>query len=244
MAALKGEAWVLGVAMCLPTAASAVYFVGLSAEPVSEPLANPLMVGAYAASKVLQFSLPVLWLAFADPIALRTFRLSFRGVPAGLAFGVAVALFAFTLYFGWLAASPLFVGVPDRVRIKLAEIGAGTPARFLLMAGFLALVHSLLEEYYWRWFVYGRLRHHLPRILALVLAGVAFMGHHVIVLGVYFPGWFCTAVLPFSLAIAVGGIVWAWLYERTGSLLGPWVSHFLVDAALLVIGYDLAFRRG
>jgi hypothetical protein len=25
---------------------------------------------------------------------------------------------------------------------------------------------------------------------------------------------------------------------------GPWVSHFLVDASLFVIGYDLFFIRG
>ncbi len=69
------------------------------------------------------------------------------------------------------------------------------------------------------------------------------MGHHVIVLWVYFPGRFAAAVVPFSLAIAFGGAVWAWLYHRTGSLLGPWLSHAIVDFAVMAIGYDLAFRR-
>jgi membrane protease YdiL (CAAX protease family) len=34
-----------------------------------------------------------------------------------------------------------------------------------------------------------------------------------------------------------------WLYHRSGSLLAPWVSHALVDAALVVIGWDV-LRRG
>jgi membrane protease YdiL (CAAX protease family) len=65
------------------------------------------------------------------------------------------------------------------------------------------------------------------------------MGHHVIVLQVYLPERFLTEVVPFSLAIAVGGGVWAWLYERTGTLYPSWLSHAMVDAMIFVIGWDL-----
>ena len=44
----------------------------------------------------------------------------------------------------------------------------------------------------------------------------------------------------FSVAVAVGGVVWAWIYQRSGSLYGPWMSHLLIDAAIFLIGYDLA----
>ncbi len=241
---MRGERWVLAAAMLLPSATAALYFVVLSSDAGTDPRANPFMQAAYAASKLLQFGLPVVWLAAVDRGALRPRRPSLRGVGVGLAFGLAVGALAFGLYYGWLAGSPLFAGVPARIRAKVGEFGAATPAGFLLLAGFIAVVHSLLEEYYWRWFVYGRLRRHVPQAAALVVAGLAFMGHHVVVLGVYFPGWFWPAVLPLSLAIAVGGVVWAWLYERTGSLVGPWVSHLIVDATLMWIGYDLVFGHG
>jgi membrane protease YdiL (CAAX protease family) len=61
----------------------------------------------------------------------------------------------------------------------------------------------------------------------------------VIVLAVYLPDQFWIAAVPFSLAVAGGGIVWAWLYERTRSLYAPWVSHALIDAALMAIGYAM-----
>ena len=51
-------------------------------------------------------------------------------------------------------------------------------------------------------------------------------------------------MLPASLGVAVGGAAWAWLYERTGSVLAPWVSHLLIDATLFVIGWDLLRRAG
>ena len=40
-------------------------------------------------------------------------------------------------------------------------------------------------------------------------------------------------------AVAIGGAFWAWLYNRTNSLLAPWVSHALIDAGIFWIGYDL-----
>ena len=35
------------------------------------------------------------------------------------------------------------------------------------------------------------------------------------------------------------GAGWAWLYDQSRSLLGPWGSHCLVDAAIFGIGYDI-----
>jgi membrane protease YdiL (CAAX protease family) len=165
-------------------------------------------------------------------------------VPLGITFGLLVAGLIVSLYHFWLGTSPAFAGLPDLVREKVAKMGAASPAAYLRLTVFLSVLHSLLEEYYWRWFVYGRLRLHIHRTVAMILAGLAFMGHHVIILSGYFPGRFWEAVLPFSLAIAVGGIVWAWLYERSGSLLGPWLSHLIVDAALMAVGYQLAFGAG
>jgi len=49
------------------------------------------------------------------------------------------------------------------------------------------------------------------------------------------------AALPFSLCIAVGGMVWAWLYHRTHTIYSSWISHLVIDAAIMVVGYDLVF---
>ena len=73
---------------------------------------------------------------------------------------------------------------------------------------------------------------------AIVISSLGFMAHHVLVLGHFF-GFNSFACWFFSLCVAVGGAFWAWLYERTGSLLGPWLSHLLIDAAIFLIGFDL-----
>jgi membrane protease YdiL (CAAX protease family) len=107
---------------------------------------------------------------------------------------------------------------------------------------FYSLVHSLLEEYYWRWFVFARLADVSKLPTAIAISSLGFMAHHVLIVGMYF-GWTSAATWLFSLAIAVGGAVWAGLYHRSRSLIGPWLSHLLVDAAIFAVGYDLVFNR-
>jgi membrane protease YdiL (CAAX protease family) len=134
------------------------------------------------------------------------------------------------------------MGTAIRIRGKIEEFNCATPIRYVGLAAFLAVGHSLLEEYYWRWFVFGRLRRLLSLPSAATLSGLAFMAHHVIVLGQFFPNDFWTAAVPFSICIAGGGAFWAWLYNRSGSIYSPWLSHLLVDVAIMAIGYDLVFH--
>ena len=117
-----------------------------------------------------------------------------------------------------------------------------SPLGYLQMAIVICVVHSLAEEYYWRWFVYGWMRKHLPMMAAIVLSSIGFMLHHIVILGVYFPGNFWTLAMPFSLCVAIGGGVWAWIYERSGSLYAPWLSHALIDAAIMGVGYVMLER--
>jgi membrane protease YdiL (CAAX protease family) len=168
---------------------------------------------------------------------------SWQGMAVGMAFGLTVGLAALALYYGWLKDSSLMRQTPDKVRAKLTEMQCDSPARYLAMAAFYSVFHSLLEEYYWRWFVFGWLKRHLRAWPALVLASLGFMAHHVIVLAVYFPGVqeFFTMALPLSLGVGIGGGVWCWLYHKTGSLYAAWISHLLIDAAIMWIGYDLVF---
>ena len=81
------------------------------------------------------------------------------------------------------------------IRLKIEEFSAAAPARYVVLAAFLAVVHSLLEEYYWRWFVFGRLRRLVSSPAAILISSLAFMAHHVVVLGRFFPNDFWPAAV-------------------------------------------------
>jgi|SRR5579884_2154662 len=231
----RGTIAALVFACVFPTVMAATYFVLL---PAAGEL-NHWQQAAYAGGKVVQFVFPVVFLWWAEGFPLPG-RPHFRGLPLALAFGSAVAAAMFGLYFGVLRGGPLMARTPGQLRARLTGLGSDTPAAYLGMAAFVVVAHSLLEEYYWRWFVFGRMRQLTTFAPAAVVSSLAFMAHHVLILWVYFPDHFWLAALPFGLCVAAGGFVWAWLYERNGSVYAPWLSHLLVDAAIFVVGWDLA----
>jgi membrane protease YdiL (CAAX protease family) len=238
---MKREGPALVFALAYPTLLAWFYFLLLAGPGGGggSGQANPLQQTAYALGKGFQFALPLLFLWWYDG------RIQLPGWPrfdrlmTGLVFGLVVVAGMLALYFGLLRGTRLFLNTPGRIRHKLEEFGLTSLPAYVALAAFISLLHSFLEEYYWRWFVFGRLRQHLAFAPAAAVSSLAFMSHHVIVLYVYLPGHFWSAAVPLSLCIAVGGLVWAWLYEQTRSIYAAWLSHLLVDAAIFVIGYDL-----
>jgi membrane protease YdiL (CAAX protease family) len=225
---------VLLVAMLLPSAATWMYFVVLSG--------HPAMKWAYSACKVVQFALPIAWLVWAERSRLQLTRPQGRHVGVGLLLGLAMVAAGLAAYYGYFRGSSHLAAAPELVRAKLDDMGLTIPAAYLAFAAFLSIPHSLLEEYYWRWFVFGRLRSVVPAGWAVLLSAAAFAAHHVIVLERFLHGaWEATAL--FSACVALGGALWAWLYHRTGSLYAPWASHILVDCGIFFIGYDLVWGR-
>jgi membrane protease YdiL (CAAX protease family) len=234
-----GARWcALAFAMCFPGVMAWLYFMVLAEPLPGDPRPPAAAFPVYVLSKIAQFSFPLLWVWHFERFRLHAAPPSFRGLAFGLGFALLVAVALFVAYFGYCAVasfwrerqptslprSPSFTQVRRRATSYSASLSLGA--------------HSFLEEYYWRWFVFGELRRLMAVTPALVLSSLAFMAHHVVVLGVYLP---LMGAVPLSLCVAVGGGVWAWIYHRSGSICCCWLSHLLVDAAILAVGYDMVF---
>jgi membrane protease YdiL (CAAX protease family) len=235
------DALALTFASFFPLVMAVFYFVILD-HPEGE--LNPAIRLAFGVGKAIQFLFPIgyVWwfererIGFAPP--------TWRGMALGIGFALVVALGMFGLYFAWVKDIPaVSTDTPVRIHEKVKQFGADSLLGFLQLALAISFVHSLAEEYYWRWFVFGWMRRHMPMALAIVLSSIGFMLHHVVILGVYFPGHFWMLALPFSICVAVGGGFWAWLYARSGSLYAPWISHCLIDSAIMVVGYVMLEAR-
>ena len=230
------DAAALWAAALFPGCATWLEFVVLSRHP------SAAVQAGYAAEKVLQFGFPLVWVVLVQRQSPRPAKPQTAGVAAGLALGAAVLAGMLPLYFLWLKPAGYLSATVGPITEKATALGMGSPDRFVLGGVLLSSVHSFLEEYYWRWFLFGGLRRFMPVAAAVILSSLAFTAHHVIILAVYFGGW-SWATLFFSLCVAVGGAAWAWIYHRSGSLLGPWLSHLLIDAGIFVVGYDLVWRK-
>jgi membrane protease YdiL (CAAX protease family) len=231
----RADAAALWAAALFPSVATWFYFVVLSGH------ASAAVQTAFAAEKIVQFAFPAFWVLAVRRQPLRLARPITAGAGQGVALGAAVLAGMLLLYFQWLKPAGYLAATVAPIREKVVAYGMCTPAAFVVGGFLFSGVHSLLEEYYWRWFLFGGLRRFMPVTAAIVLSSLAFMAHHVILLAVYFGG-LSLATIFFSLCVAVGGAAWAWIYHRSGSLLGPWLSHVLIDAGIFVVGYDLLWR--
>ena len=219
-------------ALVFPTLTTWVYFVLLADYPAA------WQQGAYAVGKIVQFALPVVWV-FGVRRTQPVWTVSTKGMSLGLIAGSAILLSMLVLYYGWLSPGAYFAGAQPLIQQKVSGLGIKSRASFAMLALFYSMIHSGLEEYYWRWFVYRSLRERSSFATATVLSSLGFMAHHVLVLTTFF-GWSSPLSYLFSMAVAVGGAIWAAVYEHCRSLLGPWISHALADAGIFGIGYELS----
>ena len=222
-------------AALLPTFAAWLYFVVWAHTPWMRVL--------YGASKVVQGSLPLLgwWALGMHRRPAWSGRRSGwpRAALAGIVTGAAIGGAVLATFAGPLPAWLPLDEAAARIHRLLVDFGAATPARYLLLALGLSVAHSLFEEYYWRWFLLGQLRERLPFPAALPLASLAFAAHHWIVVDSFLGGEHRLTTTLLTLLVAAGGGLWGWLFHRYRSLLAPWLSHLLVDGALMTAGWQL-----
>ena len=229
---IHAEIAALLFALTFPTLLTWVYFILLADRNAA------LQQAVYSIGKGIQFGFPIAWVWLVRRESLRWPKLRSDGVFLGGLFGAVIVLATLAVYHLGMKPVGVFGSAGELVRQRVISAGIDSAAKYAGLAVFYAACHSLLEEYYWRWFVFARLRPLVPLPAAIVISSLGFMAHHVILLSYYF-GWGSSLSVFTSLSVAVGGAAWAWLYHHSRSLYGPWLSHCLVDAGVFLVGYDL-----
>lgn len=231
---VSGELPLLLLGLVLPSAITYLFFV------VAADYSSQVQQLAAVGGKSLQFVLPLIWWCLLHRRRIRCGSPQRDGVAAGVLFGLAVAAAMMVSYFFWLQPAGLVAELPQAASAKVSELGCDTPARYIMLGCFYTFAHSFLEEYYWRWFIFGGFRSRTTVSAAVLISSIGFMAHHVIVLA-RFLGWLSPATWLFSLAVGIGGAFWAWLYHRSEQLYAPWISHLIIDAAIFTLGYTMVF---
>lgn len=223
----------LVAALIFPTIVTWLYFVALAGmQPTSQIV--------YSVGKTIQFALPVIWLLVIARESIKRPKLASSGYVEGALFGLASAAAMLAIYELAFRGHDWFAPVESEVKDKINELSLQTLPRFLSLSIFYAALHSLMEEYYWRWFVFRRLMVDWKTGPAILVSSLGFMAHHVILLAQYFG---TTGLFTYigSAGVAIGGAYWAWLYSRKNSIGPAWLGHAIIDAVIFVIGYRIVF---
>lgn len=183
----------------------------------------------YLLTKILLVALPVIFWRFYKT-EVKQYKANIKkSLLFGLIIGVTTCIIIYTFYF----LSPELVASSSAgITAKVYELKIEN--FFIPFAIFLSVVHSLLEEFYWRFFVFRGLQIKMNYRLAAAISSLGFASHHFVVLKEMFPVW---ATVIFGIAVGLAGYVWCEIYQRTGSLKGAWLAHAMADMAIMSLGY-------
>jgi len=196
---------------------------------------GPVGRGLWIGGKVLFYCLPVVWLLAVDRQRLSLSPVRRGGLRFGGLLGMLISLAIVGVYVllpdGWIQA--------DRLREVAETNGFATPIAFLGISAWVVFVNAPLEEYTYRWFIFTRCRALMPTLPAVFLSAAIFVSHHTLLLLGF--GIAAPIVVLASAGIFIGGVAWSWCYHRYGSIWPGFVSHAVVDVAVLAIGWRLLF---
>jgi len=220
-------------ALVIPLFGSIVYFVLLGPTPFAS--------ATYVVTKLFTVVWPILAVFVIERRPRDAFNVHkgarVRALPGGLVTGLIIGG-AILLAYRIPALHAYALGFTETIRTKLEVFGVTSRTGYLLLCAFLAMLHSLIEEFYWRWYVFGSLSRVWPTGISVIVASLGFAAHHYVVLGCYFN--FIGAVV-FGTGVGIGGALWCVMLKKQGTIAGTWLSHALVDAAIFIVGYDMLF---
>lgn len=155
------------------------------------------------------------------------FRKQGFGVALGLGLGIyALILGGWAILRNWID----FSGIAD----SLTSNAGVTKENFLYVSLYVSFANSLLEEFFFRGFVFGNLKQN--RKFAYLFSAAAFSLYHVAMMIGWFDWWLLVLVLA---GLFVGGLIFNWLNEKQDCIYVSWLTHMFANFAINTIGFIL-----
>lgn len=125
-----------------------------------------------------------------------------------------------------------FSGIAD----SLTQNAGVNADNFLYVSLYISFANSLLEEFFFRGYLFTNLKTLASRPFAYLFSALAFAAYHVAMM----LGWFSPVLFLLVMAgLTVGGVLFNWLNEKLGTLYGSWLVHMFANFAINTIGFLL-----
>ena len=159
------------------------------------------------------------------------FRFRKRGFAVALMLGIGVYALILGAYF---VIRPYFdfSGIAG----KLTQNAGVNKDNFLYVSLYISLVNSLLEEFFFRGFLFTNAKKLSGRKFSYLFSALAFSLYHVAMMLGWFNIWLNALVL---VGLAVGGMVFNYLNEKFDCIYVSWLTHMFANFAINTIGFLL-----
>lgn len=117
------------------------------------------------------------------------------------------------------------------------ETGIGVDCNnFIFVALYISFFNSLLEEFFFRGYVFIYLKKHTTKKIAYIFSSLAFALYHITIMITWFD-FTLIALLTFSLFVA--GLIFDYLDDNSGTIYNSWFVHMFANFSINTIGFIL-----
>ena len=195
-----------------------------------------VIMPGYAAKSVIKIAvfliIPLLFARFFKETDLKSFlKFNKNGLKKSFLLGTGIYLL---ITGGYFALS----GMMDFSKIagSLSENAGVTKENFLFVSLYISFANSLLEEFFFRGFVFQNAKNLSGRKFAYIFSAGTFSLYHTAMM----LGWFSLPVFALALiGLFAGGIIFNRLNEKTGSIYASWFVHMFANFGINTVGFIL-----
>lgn len=159
------------------------------------------------------------------------FRFNKKNILISLALGIgvfSVILTAYTLTAKIFDYSNITSSLSDNIGVDANNL--------IFVTTYIALVNSLLEEFFFRGFAFFELKKVTSRKFAYIFSSFMFALYHVAMM----IGWFNFGVFAISLAgLFIGGVIFIFVNEKNQNIYSSWLVHMFANFSINTIGFIL-----
>ncbi len=113
-----------------------------------------------------------------------------------------------------------------------------TAVTFIFVFVYIMFWNSLIEEYFFRWFIFNSLLK-FNKFLAFIFSSFLFSFYHMAIFWTWFSWYLIVLAL---IGLFIGSLFFSWLFIKTKWIWWAYIFHIIVDLIIVVIWYIQLFK--
>ena len=204
--------------------------------PIFILLSRELFEASYFFSSIykLIFLFPILFGVYVEKETVKkaiTKYFSFTKFKSNIFILAGVGTLLATIYIGAFYLFKDYLDLQNTVD-QLNQMASIDVSNIVFIGLYIIIFNSLLEEFFWRGFLFNRLNILIKPWIAYVLTGIAFSFHHM----VFYYNWFEPVYLIIiTVGLAVYAMIMNLIFSKTKDLFSCWFVHIFADIAQIYI---------
>lgn len=104
---------------------------------------------------------------------------------------------------------------------------------FIYIAIYISFINSLLEEFFFRGFIFFSLKNISSNTLAYILSALSFSLYHIAIISSWFNIYLFLLII---LGLFISGLFFNWLNRKTNNIYNSWLIHMFANFSINTIG--------